>query len=613
MLKKIRKLISALLTVVLLVNLSSYYSTAIIAPEDSVATNNKISIELSKVIESSDKEDIISTMVWFEDINPEPINALAEKNIGVTQEEIQKMVKSIPEIDSSVFGLDGDAYTKAINNYRAKTKEQRFEILSVQNKLILERRKLKTVEYQKHNALQATNAHIAKTNIDFVSSFSPVVIANLTPAEIYNLSKNDNVSFIGYNNCNIVKDSLGSATSAVQSDYTRNTLGFDGYGVKIGMCESGGPKAHSELNSSQIIDLAQNNYKTDHATKVARIMIGSNGVAPNATLYTTNLMLGDEALNQIESMLIQGVNVINFSAGTTRDSGVYYTDLEKWFDHIISQHDVSVVVAAGNNGVYSDVISPGLGYNVITVGGTHTRLTSTRDDDILYNISTIEGSSSSNGGTAGCAKPDFLAPAVMWEDIIDNRGTSFAAPIVTGIIAQMIEYKPDIADRPELIKAILTASTDKKVAPGGNSAASEVWAGTITAQQGAGQVNAKRAISILGKGRYSYGTMSTGTSTKTFTVSSSDSWIRYSLAWSRSSSISGSYNGHSQNIPSVGVAPNLKLQIYNPSNTSMGISNIPTSSVELVHFTVGTTGTHTAKITRTDTGTNSVEYAVAWY
>ncbi len=610
MLKKSRKIISVLVAVVLLFNLSFSYSTAIIAPETAVTSKNKISEELAKAMETMDDDDTVSVMVWFEDIDTEAISVKAEKNVGYTQEDIKKAEDAIPAINETVFDLSGSAYTKAINNYKESTKAERLEVLKMQNTLTYTNRQLCKEAYYKNNTEQAQTAEISESSITYKSFFSPVVVANLTSKRIIELSKKNNIVYIGFNDESVEKGQLSYAVSAIQTDYTRDTLGFDGYGVKVGIYDEGSVASHSELSSSNITNIYPNGETKPHSTKVARIICGSNGVAPNAQIFATYVPEGSSKMKEVERLINQGVSVINYSMGLDRDSSDYYTDYEKWIDHVANQHKVTMVIAAGNDGIASNVIIPGLAYNAITVGGTDTKLTNNRNDDTMYNVEPDKGSASANGGTAGCAKPDFLAPAVMWSGGSGDRGTSFAAPMVTGLIAQMIEYKPTIATNPALIKAILTVSTDKKVLPGGNSAVSEEWAGTITAQQGAGQVNAKNAMSTLGKNRYATGTMSSGTVSKTFTVSSSDSWIRYSVAWTRRNTVSGT---HPSGGYTTAVAPNLKLQVYNPSNTSMGLSNIPTSSVELVHFTVGSTGTHTAKITRMDSGTNTFDYAVAWH
>lgn len=173
----------------------------------------------------------------------------------------------------------------------------------------------------------------------------------------------------------------------------------------------------------------------------------------------------------------------------------------------------------------------------------------------------------------------------------------------------MIECRPTIASNPALIKAVLSSSTTRKMAPGFANDKIESWEDTITAEQGAGEVSARKAIYILSLGNYSTGTISSGTISKTIQVTTSDLYIRSSVAWLRHNTSSQ----HTNISATAGIAANLKLQIYKPNGSSCGVSDIQNSSVELVHFNVNSTyGTYTVKISRMDSNTNSVRYAFAW-
>ena len=94
------------------------------------------------------------------------------------------------------------------------------------------------------------------------------------------------------------------------------------------------------------------------------------------------------------------------------------------------------------------------------------------------------------------------------------------------------------------------------------------------------------------------------------TVTSSDLWINSSVAWLRGNSVG---SNHTNGTVTVQTHANLKLEVYKPNGTLLKSSNIPTSSVEMVYFSVGSTyGTYKLKISRMDSGTNSVRYALVW-
>lgn len=562
------------------------------------------SAKLSPELKTYISQDNLAVYVWFKDeIDMFEIRSQAERLLGYTQEHIEAV-----ERDSLTYAgelYENNSYTKEYSLFISETKVQQQELLKKQNNLILKQRDLAKNFYLKYNKENSQALGIKETDIIYTSQFSPVVIIRTNKTGIEKLIKNENVEYVGYKEQSQPKEELSSAMTAVDADYVRNTLGYDGYGVKVGVYDIGRVnKNHAELINTNITVLDSTNAISDHATNVSRIAAGSNGVAPNVHLYTNSSNVSSE--QGIEALIECGVSVINLSLGYVRGEGVYYTDFEKWMDHIAYQHNVTMVVAAGNEGVNSVVSSPGLAHNVITVGGTDTKFTSVKTDDTLYSVLPTNGSSSANGGVLGCAKPDFLAPAYMSGM---GYGTSYSAPMVTGIIAQMIECRPSIATNPALIKAVLTASTTRKLAKGMSSDKIESWEDTITAQQGAGEVSARKAIYILSLGNYSTGTISTGTINKTIQVTSSDLYIRSSIAWLRHNTSSQ----HTNISATAGIAANLKLQIYKPNGSSCGVSDIQNSSVELVHFNVNSTyGTYTVKISRVDSNTNSVRYAFAW-
>ncbi|MBP3938875.1 MAG: S8 family serine peptidase [Clostridia bacterium] len=596
-----RKVISILLVLIMSISIISMSFIEMAALEANTYSS-KISVELIQQLKSKSE---VYAYVWFsETLDISKIKVQAEKEVGFTQRDIDNLEKEKCEFEGSIF--EKNSYTNEYKLFMSSTESVRRDLLSKQSQLIEKQRELVKNFYSVHNAEKIQSLGISKEKMVYTSLFSPVTIIKTNEEEIKKLSASEIVEYIGYKDTSRVNTEFSSALPAVDAKYVRNTLGYDGYGVKIGVLDGGRVIAsHTELSNTNLTILDPDSEISNHATNVSRIIAGTKGVAPNVQLYTNshNNMIEQE----LEELISCGVYVINMSLGIERNNGIYYTDLEKWIDHLAYQHDVTIVKSAGNKGVTADITIPGLAYNIITVGGTNTKYTVDRTDDTLFSISTASGSCSANGGTAGCAKPDFLAPA-YYKDLNDY-GTSFAAAMVTGIIAQMIECRPTLATKPAVIKAVLTSSTTRKMAKGISSDKVESWEDTITAQQGAGEVSARKAIYILSLGNYSIGFVSSGSLNKSIAVTSSDLYIRSSLAWLRNNTVSQHTNG----AVSVGTAANYKLKAYRPDGSICGESNIPTSSVELVHFNVnGIYGTYNIEISRADSNGGVVEYAFAW-
>jgi serine protease AprX len=211
------------------------------------------------------------------------------------------------------------------------------------------------------------------------------------------------------------------------------------------------------------------------------------------------------------------IRVLNISLGGDEDVPCSQSIVDQAAEEAIS-HGITVIAAAGNSGAEGrHSIPPANSPSVITVGGytDHNRLNT--DERDLYH--------SNFGATAdGTVKPEIVAPA-MWvaapilprtqfyeraellsrvtavlepenrarveaalqqEKIVAAHyqhvdGTSFAAPIVASLVAQMIEANPRLT--PGAIKNILVSTADR----------------ILTApviRQGYGVVNARRAVEL---------------------------------------------------------------------------------------------------------------------
>ncbi|MBB6284571.1 S8 family serine peptidase [Geobacillus subterraneus] len=162
------------------------------------------------------------------------------------------------------------------------------------------------------------------------------------------------------------------------------------------------------------------------------------------------------------------------------------------------ENSIVVCAAAGNEGPnYGTIASPGISDRIITVGALDDRDTgATRDDDAVAPFS-------SRGPTEyGVTKPDLVVPGVniislraprsfldkmnkqnrVGDYYMTMSGTSMATPICAGIVALMLQAKPNAT--PDEIKKALKDGAD-------------LWKGRDPNIYGAGYVNAKRAVERL--------------------------------------------------------------------------------------------------------------------
>src|SRR6185503_10737341 len=215
------------------------------------------------------------------------------------------------------------------------------------------------------------------------------------------------------------------------------------------------------------------------------------------------------------------IRVINLSLG----GGVtqsYKTDPLCQAVERAVQAGIVVVCAAGNYGkddqgrpLYGSIVSPANDPYVITVGAVNTKQTNTRSDDVMATYS-------SHGPTLvdGLIKPDLVAPgnkivslrattmpgntnmldaqnALVSPDLSKNgiekdymtmSGTSMAAPMVSGVVALMLQHNPALT--PRMVKAMLRFTAQPM------TSLSSLPAYLQLVTEGAGEMNADGAVKL---------------------------------------------------------------------------------------------------------------------
>jgi serine protease AprX len=256
--------------------------------------------------------------------------------------------------------------------------------------------------------------------------------------------------------------------------------------------------SNSRVFASAVVDPNATTTAADtfgHGTAVAGLVAGDGGyrdpgdplwgkyagTAPDANLISVKV--ADDSGRATTLDAIYGlqfvvdhktdydIRVVNLSFRSTSAESYTADPLDAaveqaWFDGI------TVVAAAGNLGVAPDAVSyaPGNDPYVLTVGATNNQGTGWIADDVETNWS-------SRGVTQdGFSKPDVLAPgahivttlapnsafATLCASCVVNReyfkasGTSLAAPIVSGVVADLLAAHPDWT--PDIVKGAIVNS-----------------------------------------------------------------------------------------------------------------------------------------------------------
>jgi len=308
---------------------------------------------------------------------------------------------------------------------------------------------------------------------------------------------------------------LGVSGAQLQTTYDQTLgvlplwkFGVTGTGVGVAVVDTGVDGslpdfASKDHSSSRVVASAVANADattaTDsygHGTDVAGIIAGNGdnrgsgdplhgqyiGVAPNANLISVKV--SDETGKATVLDVIYGlqfavahqsqfnIRVINLSLDSTTPQS-YKTDPLDAAAESAWMHGIVVVAAAGNRGTASDAVqySPANDPYVITVGGVDENGSANASGDTI-------ASWSSQGTTQdGLQKPDVYAPGAHIVSVlapnsnfasgcatcvvgngqyIQTSGTSMAAPMISGLAADLLQIHPNWT--PDQVKGDLTSS-----------------------------------------------------------------------------------------------------------------------------------------------------------
>ena len=319
---------------------------------------DKRSEALKLRMETMEEDETVRVYIWFADIDLGDVEAEAERRVGYTQKDIDALGDSMPPFPREIRETDPN-YEELYWAWRESTQEARERTLKMQKDLYAAQNDIICEAYGAYNQKNLEAIELTPEELFYASHFSPMILANLTIERINRMQEIEEVLWLDYTEPEEPKDEFDVALPAVDVDYVQDTEGYDGQGVVIGMIDSGRIDTdHDELSDVNIIFLNNNHTIpfSDHSTSVARILIGSNGVAPGAELVATTYSAFSSFEAGIENLIAHGASVINMSGGYDRNS-LFYDAREQWVDHIAQQHHVTFVKSAGNSGIWSTVQS----------------------------------------------------------------------------------------------------------------------------------------------------------------------------------------------------------------------------------------------------------------
>lgn len=212
-----------------------------------------------------------------------------------------------------------------------------------------------------------------------------------------------------------------------------------GAGVRIAVIDSG--ISVDKQDSEYALDFSEEESVIDvidHGVPIANIISNQEyGLAPEATVYSLKVIneyrnaSTQSVYNALEWCLNNSIDIINMSLSF----GIYSENIECIIDELVQQ---GVIIVASISNVDKEVDYPSMYEGVICVGRTNSLHLYDKDESIIFH-------------------KDYLVRSlgISGEDK-DYAGNSFLAPVVTGIIACLIDKTnmEGSVSNAELIRAI---------------------------------------------------------------------------------------------------------------------------------------------------------------
>lgn len=409
-----------------------------------------------------------------------------------------------------------------------------YELLENYNEFVMSKRNVITDLYGTYNESFAKRVGISEDAVLYEGMYTGSYVMYATRNEVEKIAKDKSVTAVSVWENYKFSSMTNSVQSQIYTDSTTGTkstnfnngTGYKGIGIKVGIIE-GLENSYFDPTSPQLRAIygsrlfyvdsngiiatppSSTSSYSSHANLVTSIIVGQSstyenityeGVVPNATAYQTYATNPTALCNQIQNLVtIYGVTVINFSAGSTGAVAATYGSNEQEIDQVIQNTGVSLICAVGNSGNF--ISTPANCFNVIAVGNVNTK---NYDGSLVTSelYSMANTSAYNEASTTISNKPDIVAPGEniacrTSNGIYAASGTSFAAPLVTGVIAQILQTDETLSEYRTRAKVILLAGADPKViSTTGNDPAYSTDSTYIREKSGVGMVNAINAINI---------------------------------------------------------------------------------------------------------------------
>lgn len=462
--------------------------------------------------------------------------------------------------------------------------------------------------------VQAAMSQPRQAMLDRLANAGVKVIyaSDLVPSIIVELSRSQLETVARWNEVAIVDRAL--MTGGDSLDIARpthnvtpiNLAGYDGSGVTVAVVEGG--RVYSlnpwlTVSQSRDTSIATADHTTEVGGVVASRFSTHTGMASGTTLISADgsYSVGG-VMETAADWAATRAQVLTNSWGYKNDASTGFNAFDRRLDYIARVNNRVTIHAAGNNGVANcgqtpattpyGVESPGRGYNTLTVGGFNDAGTIGWGDDSFYTCSSYldpVGDSAANAHQ----KPEVVAAAVGITSLAQTTsstsplsgavtGTSFAAPAVAGLAADLMETDAQLASSPVATRTIVIAGAKRNIA----------GAAPISDQDGAGAINGTASTFSTEVGPWWFTGVNAASFPRSYSVyARAGQHVRFAINWL--SNVTLSAGTYSNDI----LPADLDLQALRSNGTVVATSNAFGNAFEVVDFIAPVDDTYEMRVT----------------
>ncbi|MBX3701330.1 MAG: S8 family serine peptidase [Dokdonella sp.] len=436
----------------------------------------------------------------------------------------------------------------------------------------------------------------AGVRVVYASDIVPSVIVEIDPGRAWSIARWPDVA--------ILDDTGGeqgpSLDVARPTDNVTpiNAVGYDGSGVTVAVVEGGRiypSNPYMTVSQSRDTSLATSAHTTGVGGIIASTHGTHRGLASASTLISANGQYN--TAGSLEAATDWGVaraQVLNHSWGFKNVASNAFNAFDRRLDYITRNSFRLNVHAAGNHGapncgqdpattVYG-VESPGRGYNTLTVGGYNDHNTIGWGDDDRY-VCSASGWPIGDGAGGTHVKPEVDAGAADIVSLAETTssssplsgglwGTSFAAPAVSALAADLMEADSQLAGSPVAVRALMMV-------------------GALRSAADRPTIDGTASVYATENGPWWFQGVDASSFPRTYEVyARAGQRVRFAINWLSNVTLSGSTYSN-DNIPG-----DLDLRAYRSDGTTQVASSISSyNNFELVDFYAPATDTYKFKIT----------------